>query len=209
MSEQSPLYSKASARIPRVDQQTLLSRLSYFCGFGPSPIGHITNLNQSYDAFDRSLEQNHPNLAKRRLGMSAAILWAENGGSIPTNAPDNAAIESTNDAGQFYNLFTIGYGLIEDTYRRVKQPMPPDTEQGLWFDREPKLTGQDFFDCLELAQFDITEKYPALQLALQSFVKSKRIASIHPSPRAPAFASIAASELFDGFTQMEVARANE
>lgn len=191
--------------MPRVNTKRLLSRLAYYSGIRPSPLEPNRTMEQSYSEFRYDLETSYPQLAERGLALAALIPWAQQNGELQHT---DMTPEMFVDGGYFYNLFTIGFGLIKDTYAATGQSMPPDVRQELWFDTDTgtPLTVTQFFDCLNVAQIEITEKYPALQLALQSFVKDRRFRHTHQSPRTSAMASIAASELYDGFLQMEAAR---
>lgn len=200
MNEKQPRHHD---NIPRSNLKRLTSRLAYYSGLRPSPLEPRTTIERSYEDFRNDLEVNYPNLAERGLAMAAVIPWAQQNGEVQhaDMTPDMFI-----DGNSFLNLFTIGFGLIKDTYVSIGQPMPPDTHQELWFDNDSPLTIAQFFDCLNLAQIDITEKYPALQLSLQAFVKDRRIRHARRSPRSTAMASVAASELYDSFRQMEAAR---
>ena len=169
-------------------------------------MGKVRNIEHTFTELNEDLEVNFPHLALRRLGTAAAFAYAESGGELVADILNETIPAEAIDGANFINLYTIGYGLIRDSYHDASIPMPPDADQQLWYDRNPPITNQEFMDCLNLAQIEITEKYPVLQLALQSFAKDKRVHARYPSPRAAAIASVAASELFDSFAQMEAAR---
>ena len=202
MNENRPSQPNYHDNIPRSDLKRLSSRLAYYSGLRPSPLEPRRTIERSYDEFRNDLEMNYPHLAERGLAMAALIPWAQQNGQQHADMTPDMLV----DGNSFLNLYTIGFGLIKDTYITTGQPMPPDTPQELWFDNDRPLTVTEFFDCLNLAQIDITEKYPALQLSLQAFVKDRRIRHARRSPRATAMASVAASELYDAFSQMEAAR---